>query len=62
MKLSGLKAGASIRILAESPEAENLLILMSDSASTYAFIPVLERTGFFAKEDKFLLFYIITMQ
>jgi len=37
MKLSGLKAGVSIRLLAESSETEN---------------PELESSGFSAKEDK----------
>jgi hypothetical protein len=52
MKLSGLWAKASVCLSAESCEAENLLILALDSASTWAFIPVLSGAGFSAKADK----------
>jgi len=52
MKLSGLKAGASIRLLAESSEAENPVIRRSSPPRPHTFIFELESSGFSAKEDK----------
>jgi len=53
MKLSGLKLGVSIRLLAESLRSRKPFSSALVAAATYAFIPELESSGFSAKEDNY---------